>query len=62
MELLLKHVVHPFHLDPFLVYLSGLEEVESVALIGAVVGGAPVGALGDQAAISLASLTCHTSR
>ena len=62
MELLFKHVVHPFHLDSFLVNLSGLKEVESVALIIAVVGGAPVVALGDQAAISLASLTCHTAR
>ena len=59
MELLFKHVVHPFHPDPFLVYLSGLEKVESVALIRAVVGGAPDVALGDQAAIPLASLTCH---
>ena len=61
MELLFKHVVHPLHLDSFLVYLSGLEEVESVALVKALIGCAPIVALGVQAAIPLASLTCHTS-
>ena len=62
LELLLEHVVESFHLHSFLVDLPGLEEVESIVLIEAVVGGASVVPFrGVQAAIALASLTCHTA-